>query len=39
MICEVCGSDDFDYVVDEFGDEIAYCMVCGEEYSCADDAE
>ena len=39
MICPVCGSDDFDILVDEFGDEVAYCMVCGAEYINTDDDE
>ena len=39
MICEECGSDDFDIFVDEFGDEVAYCMVCGAEYINTDDDE
>lgn len=39
MICPECGSDDFDIFVDEFGDEIAYCMVCGAEYINTDDVE
>ena len=39
MICPECGSDDFDIFVDEFGDEVAYCMVCGAEYINTDDDE
>ena len=39
MICEECGSDDFDIFVDEFGDKVAYCMVCGTEYLNVDDDE
>lgn len=39
MICELCGSDDFDIFIDEFGDRVAYCMVCGEEYIYTDDDE
>ena len=39
MICEECGSDDFDIFTDEFGDKIAYCMVCGAEYLDVDDDE
>ena len=39
MICSECGSDDFDIFIDEFGDRVAYCMVCGEEYLNVDDDE
>ena len=39
MICEECGSDDFDIFEDEFGDKVAYCMVCGAEYLDVDDDE
>ena len=39
MICSECGSDDFDIVIDEFGDLIYSCMVCGEEYLNVDDDE
>ena len=39
MICEECGSDDFDIFEDEFGDKVAYCMVCGAEYINVDDEE
>ena len=39
MICPECGSDDFDILVDEFGDEVTYCMVCGVEYINTDDDE